>query len=122
MAKEPFYNSLLFSLKGLKWIFRNERNFQLEIAALFLNLFLILFLRLNLIDAVLILLVSAFVLVTEIINTTIEKLCDFVEPSFNKKIGIIKDISAGAVLLSTIFAIVIGAIIYWPYLEKILSS
>ncbi len=122
MLKPPFYRSLGFAFKGLIWMFKNERNFQLEVIALFLNFFLIIFLKLHRIDAVLILLICSFVLVTEILNTGIEKLCDFIEPKFHSKIGIIKDIAAGAVLLATIFAIIIGGIIYWPYLEKILSS
>lgn len=122
MQKPPFYKSLSYAAKGLIWIFRNERNFQLEIIGLFINFFLIVFFKLDRIDAVIILLICGFVLVAEILNTAIEKLCDFMEPNFHSKIGIIKDISAGAVLLATFFAIVIGGFIYWPYLANILSS
>ena len=37
------------------------------------------------------------VLVAESLNTCIEKLCDFVQPEYDNKIGFIKDIAAGAV-------------------------
>ncbi|CAZ98748.1 diacylglycerol kinase family protein [Zobellia galactanivorans] len=47
-------------------------------------------------------------------NTAIEKICDFIHPDFDKRIGFIKDISAGAVMLVSIGAIVIGCIIYIP--------
>ncbi|MGS0746935.1 diacylglycerol kinase [Halpernia sp. GG3] len=122
MQKPPFYKSLGYAFKGLVWMFKNERNFQLEIIGLFINFFLIVFFKLNRIDIILILLICGFVLVAEVLNTGIEKICDFVEPKFHSKIGIIKDISAGAVLLSSIFAVIIGGLIYWPYLEKILAS
>jgi diacylglycerol kinase len=122
MQKPPFYKSIYFTFKGLKWMFTNERNFQLEILGFLVNLFLIIILKLNVHDTILILLICGFVLVTEILNTVIEKLCDFIEPNFNLKIGIIKDISSGAILLATIFAVIIGIIIYFPYLENILSS
>lgn len=122
MQKPPFYKSLSFAIKGLIWMFKNERNFQLEIIGLFLNFFLIVFFKLNRFDSAIILLLCGFVLTAEILNTGIEKLCDFIEPKFHSKIGIIKDIAAGAVLLATIFAVIIGTLIYWPYLEKILSS
>lgn len=122
MRKPPFYKSLNYAFKGLVWMFRNERNFQLEVIALFINFFLIIFFKLHRIDAAVILLVCGFVLVAEVLNTGIEKLCDFVEPNHHSKIGIIKDISAGAVLLSTVFAVIIGGFIYFPYLEKMLSS
>lgn len=49
------------------------------------------------IDAVLIIVVTALVLVTEIMNSAIEALCDFVEAGHNEKIGIIKDIAAAGV-------------------------
>ena len=49
------------------------------------------------IDSVLIIVVTALVLVAEIMNSAIEALCDFVEARHNEKIGIIKDIAAAAV-------------------------
>ena len=54
------------------------------------------------------------VLVAESLNTAIEKLCDFYHPEFHKKIGFIKDISAGAVTFAALTAIIIGLIIYLP--------
>ena len=48
------------------------------------------------------------------LNTAIEKLCDYQQPNFDEKIGFIKDISAGAVMLVSIAAIVVGLIIYLP--------
>ena len=49
------------------------------------------------VDSLLIVVVTALVLVAEIMNSAIEALCDFVETRHNEKIGIIKDISAAAV-------------------------
>jgi len=49
------------------------------------------------VDALLIIVVTALVLVAEIVNSAIEALCDFVEIRHNEKIGIIKDIAAAAV-------------------------
>lgn len=49
------------------------------------------------IDVVLIIVVTALVLVAEIMNSAIEALCDFVETRHNEKIRIIKDIAAAAV-------------------------
>ena len=49
------------------------------------------------IDAVLVIVVTALVLVAEIMNSAIEALCDFVETRHDEKIGIIKDIAAAGV-------------------------
>ena len=94
---------------------KSERNFQLEVFALIINLFLIVCFKLNSTDVALILLVCFLVLIAETINTAIEKICDFVEPNFNKKIGIIKDISAGAVILATLLSIIVGVLVYRKY-------
>ena len=48
------------------------------------------------------------------LNTAVEKVADFIHPDYHKKIGFIKDISAGAVLFAAITAILIGLIIYMP--------
>jgi diacylglycerol kinase (ATP) len=49
------------------------------------------------VDFLLILVVTAFVVFAEIINSAIEALCDFVEERHNEKIRVIKDIAAAAV-------------------------
>jgi len=54
-------------------------------------------------DGLLILVATAMVLAAEIMNSAIEALCDFVEPTHNDKIGIIKDIAAASVGV-TLFA------------------
>jgi diacylglycerol kinase (ATP) len=56
----------------------------------------------------------ALVLGIEGLNTAIEKLSDYVQPEFDEKIGFIKDISAGAVMLVSLAATIIGLIIYIP--------
>jgi diacylglycerol kinase (ATP) len=94
---------------------KSERNFQLEVFALIINLFLIVYFKLNSTDVALILLVCFLVLIAETINTAIEKICDFVEPNFNKKIGLIKDIAAGAVILATLLSIIVGVLVYSKY-------
>ena len=59
-------------------------------------------------------LMIAIILVAESLNTAIEKLCDFVQPDYDQKIKVIKDISAGAVGIVAIISLVVGGIIYIP--------
>ncbi len=47
-------------------------------------------------------------------NTAIEYIADFIHPEYHKKIGLIKDVAAGAVFISSIFAVIIALIIYIP--------
>ncbi|AXG70829.1 undecaprenol kinase [Kordia sp. SMS9] len=48
------------------------------------------------------------------INTAIEEIADFIHPEHHKKIGLIKDLAAGAVFIFAIAAIIIGCFIYIP--------
>ena len=58
-----------------------------------------------------------FVIASELFNTAVEWLVDLVSPEWNEKAGKIKDVAAGAVLVSAITALVIGLIIFLPKLN-----
>ena len=80
-----------------------------------IDLFLIVYFQLNSTDAVLIFIVCFLVLIAEIINTAIEKICDFIEPNFNEKIGLIKDLAAASVVTATLLSLITGVLVYSKY-------
>lgn len=59
-------------------------------------------------------LVIGLIIAFEGLNTAIEELADFVHPEYHKKIGLIKDLSAGAVFIFAIAAVIVGCLIYIP--------
>lgn len=56
----------------------------------------------------------SLIIALEGLNTAIEEMADFIHPEHHKKIGLIKDLSAGAVFIFAIAALIIGFIIYMP--------
>lgn len=48
------------------------------------------------------------------LNTAAEEIADFIHPDFNHKIGLIKDIAAGAVFIAALAGLIIGLLIYIP--------
>ena len=116
MRKPSIYKSFMNAFLGVFLMLKSERNFQLEFLAFLINLFLVFYFQLSNIDTILILIVSFGVLSAEIFNTAIEKLCDFMQPEFDQRIGFIKDISAGAVILMTISSVTVGVLVYWKYI------
>jgi len=73
------------------------------------------------VDLLLILIATGLVLITEIVNSAIEALCDFVEERHNEKIKIIKDIAAAAVGISIVVWVVVCAVEVgeiWSQLRK----
>src|SRR5690606_29504275 len=57
---------------------------------------------------------TGLVLAVEGLNTRLEKLCEFVHPAYHEKIGVVKKLSAVAVIFAAIAAICLGLIIYIP--------
>ncbi len=106
--------SFLYAFNGLKILIREEHNFRIHIiAAVIAIIFSILF-KLNSYEWMAILFSIGFVFVTEIVNTAIENIANFVSPSKNENIKKIKDLSAAAVLVSALTALSIGLIVFIP--------
>ena len=66
-------------------------------------------------EKIIIFLTITLVLSLELINSQVEKTLDIIEPNFSEKVRRIKDISAGAVLVASIGAMIVGIIIFFPY-------
>lgn len=63
-----------------------------------------------------ILMIISMVWVTEMFNTVVEKIMDHVSPDYHPRVKWIKDVAAGAVLVACIVAVIVGAVIFIPYL------
>lgn len=116
MRKPPIHKSFWNAIKGSMWMLKSERNFQIEVLALVINLFLIVFLKVTELEAAIILIVSFAVLSLEILNTCVEKVCDIIQPEYDERIKIIKDMAAGSVFLMSIASVFVGILIYAKYL------
>lgn len=106
--------SLKFALRGAWLLITTEPSIIVQISIGILVTILGFFMNLSATEWMFQLLAIGLVLVAESLNTGIEKLCDFIHPDHHKKIGFIKDISAGAATFAAIIAIIIGLIIYTP--------
>ena len=68
-------------------------------------------LNLDTIEWMMVLVCIGLVLISEIFNTCIEKLCDVVNSEYDKRIKDIKDLAAGAVLLAALVSFIVAIII-----------
>ena len=64
----------------------------------------------------LIIIAITLVLVSEVVNTALEKTLNHVEPNHHPSIAVIKDMAAAAVLISSLGAAIIGVAVFWNYL------
>jgi len=116
--KESFFlnriKSVGYAFKGALWLLKTESSIKIQFSiALFMTI-LGFYFKISSDQWIVQLLAIGMVMTAEGINTAIEELANFIHPEHHKKIGIIKDIAAGAVFIAAIFAIAIGFIIYIP--------
>lgn len=62
------------------------------------------------------------VLLAEMINTAVEYIVDMVSPEHSEKARVVKDVAAGAVLITAFGAAVLGYIIIFPYFGRIFEK
>ncbi|MFZ4523070.1 MAG: diacylglycerol kinase family protein [Bacteroidales bacterium] len=105
-----------FAFNGLKIVFSSEQNFRIHLVAATLAVITGIFVHLSEIEWCIIVTSIFLVFAMEIMNTAIEKLVDLVSPGFHRQAGIVKDISAAAVLVTAMAAVITGLIIFLPKL------
>lgn len=118
MPKESFLvnriKSVGFAFKGAFLLIRTEASIKIQV---FIALFMTglgFYFDISNTEWILQIFAIAIVLGIEGMNTAVEKLSDYIQPEYDPKIGFIKDISAGAVMLVSIASALIGLIIYLP--------
>ncbi|MDH4330139.1 MAG: diacylglycerol kinase [Candidatus Moranbacteria bacterium] len=115
-----FQKSVRNAFRGLIYVTKTEKNFQMELLAALVVVVLTIFLNVESWEAVILIFLVMWILVAELINTVLEKVVDIMKPRIHPYARIIKDIMAATVLISSIFSLAVGVIIFWPYIEKLL--
>ncbi|MCB0397845.1 MAG: diacylglycerol kinase family protein [Flavobacteriales bacterium] len=117
--KKPFrwidrMKSFTYAAAGIRMLFVKEHNAWIHALAAVSVIGLGLWLKISLVSWGLVALAIGGVLAAEMFNTAIETLTDMVSPEYHKSAKAVKDLAAGAVLISAIAAAVIGAIVFIP--------
>lgn len=105
-----------YAFRGLRILFAKETHAKVHAVIAIGVIAAGLLLNISQTDWALICIAIALVIGAEAMNTAIEKLCDVAQPEKDARIRDIKDIAAGAVLLCAGIAVVIGIIVFGPYL------
>ncbi len=121
-GKRTFKGSVKNCLDGISYITKNEKNFKREIAFGIIALILSYILKIDKIEFIIILTMICLVRTTEIINTAIERAVDLVTKEYHELARIAKDVSAGSVLVTSTFALIIGIIIFMPKIITLLGG
>lgn len=118
---QKFRKSLGFAIAGLIYTLRTQRNMGIHLI-IALGVFLAAFIfRISTVEFLLLTLVIVLVMVLEMVNTAIETVVDMYTLEYSPRAKIAKDVAAGAVLLASAGAVLIGIIIFGPKIWVLLQ-
>ena len=106
--------SFRYAFNGLRILFKNEHNSWIHLFATIVVIIVGLLLKISSLEWIIIIACIGGVFALELVNTAIEAIADFISPEKHDMIKKIKDLSAAAVLVVAVAALIIGFIIFLP--------
>ena len=111
-GKSNFFVSFGHAMDGISYVVSHERNFIIELVFAVLVTIASFILKVSLIEWCILVLVIGIILALEMINTAIERCVDLVTKDYRELAKIAKDVSAGAVLVMSMFSVILGILIF----------
>ncbi|KKR34713.1 MAG: Diacylglycerol kinase [Candidatus Magasanikbacteria bacterium GW2011_GWA2_40_10] len=121
MSLRRLLKSFVDAIHGLRHVFKSEQNFRIQALIGLLVLLAAFYFPLRSWEVILLILLVLLVLLVEILNTVFEYFSDLLKPRLHHYVRVIKDVMAGAVLLTSLVALIVGTIIFYPYLENLIK-
>lgn len=118
-SRQTRLKSFKVAFEGIKTLFCNEINFRIHIVVMSIAITLCLAFEVSAYEWIAVLILIGSVLGAEAFNTCIEYICNFISPEYHVMIKKIKDIAAAAVLMASIIAVIVGCIIFIPYIKAL---
>lgn len=113
--------SFSYAFQGLGKALKEEPNFRIHVIVGTIAAALALVLGFSALEWLILIVTIFFVLVLELINTTLENIVDLVSPEIRSEAKVAKDVSASAVFLSAVFAIMVGFALFFPKILLLLK-
>ena len=109
----------IIAMGGMIFLLKNEDSIKVQSIVCIFFILLGCYFEINKSDWIIHILLIGFILTTEALNTVAEKICDLINPEYDERIKLIKDIAAGAVSFAVISSLIILFIIYLPYISML---
>lgn len=110
------FKSFIYAFRGLAKVIRTEQNFRIHMLFTLLVFLAGYFFQINLMEWALVILAIGLVILAEIVNSAVERVSDILKPRIHDYAKEIKDIMAAAVMTASLIAVIIGIIVFLPYL------
>ncbi len=119
--KKKLRNSFKYAFNGIKICINDEQNMFIHFTVATIVIIGAFIFKISLVEWILCLVMISLVFAAELINTSIENLCDLVTKEENGYVKIAKDTAAGAVLVFAFSAFLIGIMIFLPKIIEVIK-
>jgi diacylglycerol kinase len=119
MVNTSLLNSFKYAFQGIYYALKFNRNIRIHFVAAFLVIIASILLKVGAFEMGILGVMILLVICTEMINTAIEEVVNLLTNEHRVEAKIAKDVSAGMVLLTTIGAVIVGILVFTPYLLKL---
>jgi diacylglycerol kinase len=114
IPSNTFLKSFVFAFQGIKYVLRTQRNMRVHFGAGVLVIIAGVIFGVSTAEWAALLVIMALVYSLEMLNTVAEAIVDMVTQEYHPLAKVAKDVAAGAVLLSALFAFAIACVIFLP--------
>ena len=110
---------IIIAINGMFFLLKNEEAIKVQSFVFLLVILLGFYFEISKKEWIIHIILIGFILTTEGLNTVAEKICDLINPKYDERIKLIKDISAGAVSFAVLSSLIVLVIIYYPYIKTL---
>ncbi|MFH1631680.1 MAG: diacylglycerol kinase [bacterium] len=116
-----FGKSVKYAMRGLASVAKHEQSFRLQLIAAVAIIIVMFAVPLATWEIIMLLVMIVAVLVLEVVNSIFERIADAMKPRLSPVVREVKDMMAGAVLLTSVTAVIVAALIFQSYIVEVLG-
>jgi diacylglycerol kinase len=118
---KPLIRSFGYAFEGLFYAIKYNRNLKIHLVVALVVISASIFFHVTLFEKEILGIMIVLVILSEMINTSIEEMVNLITQEHKKEAKIAKDVGAGMILVAALGALIVGVIIFTPYILKLFS-
>lgn len=111
-----------YAVNGIRFALKEDQNIRIHLVAAIVVIGLSFFFQVNAFEMGILGVMILLVITTEMINTALEKTVDLITKEYREEAKIAKDVGAGMVLISAVGSVIVGVLIFAPYISRYFAS
>ncbi len=113
------FKSFQYASEGIWFAVKDNQNLRLHILAAIIVVILSIIFKVGAFEMGILGVMILLVICTEMINTSIEEMTNLISREHSKEAKVAKDVAAGMVLLTSVGSVIVGVLVFFPYIIKL---